>query len=236
MSDGPVIVIVDDEIQIRRFLRLSLEAHGYQVKESSTGEDGMTLIRSSHPDCVILDLSLPDLDGLDVLKQLREWFNNPVIVLSVRNSENDKVELLDAGANDYLTKPFSMGELLARIRAVLRTIIPGTDDGIFQNGSLEINFPTRGVTVSGKEIKLTPTEYSLLCLLAKHAGKVVMHSQIIREIWGSQVHPDESYLRVYMLQIRRKIEDDPANPKMIITEPGVGYRMLLREQDSLSAD
>lgn len=231
MSDGPVIVIVDDEIQIRRFLRLSLEAHGYQVKESSTGKDGMTLIRSSHPDCVILDLSLPDIDGLDVLKEIREWYNNPVIVLSVRNSESDKIGLLDAGANDYLTKPFSMGELLARIRAVLRSIVPGTDGGVFQNGPLEIDFTKREITVSGKEIKLTPTEYSFLCLLAKHAGKVVTHSQIISEIWGSQVHPDESYLRVYMLQIRRKIEADPANPEIVITEPGVGYRMLLNGQD-----
>jgi two-component system KDP operon response regulator KdpE len=229
MSEGPVIVIIDDEAQIRRFLRLSLEAHGYQVKESPNGNEGMALVHSAKPDCVILDLSLPDIDGLDVLRRIREWFSNPVIVLSVRNSENDKIELLDAGANDYLTKPFSMGEFLARIRAVLRGVVPGADDGIFRNGTLEVNFPKREILVSGKEIKLTPTEYSLLCLLAKHAGKVVTHGQIIREIWGSQVHPDESYLRVYMLQIRRKIEDDPSNPKIIVTEPGVGYRMLMAE-------
>jgi two-component system, OmpR family, KDP operon response regulator KdpE len=229
MKDGPIILVIDDEIQIRRFLRLSLEAHNYKVKEADTGEEGLSMVRSTHPDCIILDLSLPDMDGLEVLKKMREWSVVPVIVLSVRNSEQDKIDLLDAGANDYLTKPFGTGELLARIRAVLRTIVPDAEQGVFTSGTLQLDFIHRSVQLSGKEIKLTPTEYSLLCLLAKHAGKVVTYSQIIREIWGSQMQPDESYLRVYMLQLRRKIEDDPANPKLLMTEPGVGYRLLIVE-------
>jgi two-component system, OmpR family, KDP operon response regulator KdpE len=230
MSDGPIILIIDDEIQIRRFLRLSLEAHGYKVKEAVTGNEGLSMIRSAHPDCIILDLSLPDIDGLDVLKKIRETLAVPVIILSVRNTEQDKINLLDAGANDYLTKPFGTGELLARIRAVLRTVVPDSEQGVFRTGSLSVDFVRRIVMVSDAEIKLTPTEYSLLCLLSKYAGRVVTHSQIIREIWGSQMQPDDSYLRVYMLQIRRKIEDDPANPKLIITEPGVGYRMLIVDE------
>jgi two-component system, OmpR family, KDP operon response regulator KdpE len=231
MSDGPVILIIDDELQIRRFLRLSLEAHGYRVKEAVDGNEGLAMIRMSHPDCIILDLSLPDIDGLDVLKKLRETSAVPVIILSVRNTEQDKIDLLDAGANDYLTKPFGTGELLARIRAVLRTVVPDAEQGIFRTGALSVDFVRRIVTVADTEVKLTPTEYSLLCLLAKYAGRVVTYSQIIREIWGTQMQPDESYLRVYMLQIRRKIEENPANPKLIITEPGVGYRMLLLEEE-----
>lgn len=227
MGEGPVILIIDDEIQIRRFLRLSLEAHGYQVKEAVNGNEGLNLIMMSHPDCIILDLSLPDMDGLEVLMKLREWSNIPIIVLSVRNSENDKIELLDAGANDYLTKPFSIGELLARIRAVMRTVLPDSDQGVFHTSNLVVDFVHRVITLSGNELKLTPTEYSLLCLLARYAGKVVTYSQIIKEIWGPKYSPDPSYLRVYILQIRRKVEEDSANPKIIITEPGIGYRMLI---------
>lgn len=229
MGDGPVLLIIDDEIQIRKFLRLSLEAHGYKVKESPNGNEGLNMVRMSHPDCIILDLALPDIEGIDVLKAIREWTNTPVIVLSVRNSETDKIQLLDAGANDYLTKPFSMGELLARIRAVMRTVVPDSEQGVFNTGNLIIDFVHRIVTLSGNEIKMTPTEYSLLCLLARYAGKVITHTQIIKEIWGPKFQPDASYLRVYILQLRRKIEDDPANPKIIITEPGVGYRMLIIE-------
>jgi two-component system KDP operon response regulator KdpE len=230
MSEGPNILVIDDEIQIRRFLRLSLEAHGYNVKEAANGIDGMSMIRSVKPDCIILDLSLPDMDGLDVLKSIREWSTVPVIILSVRNAEKDKIDLLDAGANDYLTKPFGIGELLARIRAALRTIVPDAEMGVFRSGQLTIDFVHRAVKVSDAEIKMTPTEYSLLCLLARHAGKVVTYNQIISDIWGTHVSPDDSYLRVYILKLRRKIEREPINPKILITEPGVGYRMLVVEE------
>jgi two-component system KDP operon response regulator KdpE len=231
MSEGPVILIIDDEIQVRRFLRLSLEAHGYRVREAVTGDEGMNNARMFHPDCIILDLALPDMEGIDVLRKIREWSSTPVIVLSVRNSENDKIGLLDAGANDYLTKPFSIGELLARIRAMMRSVIPDSEQGVFRTGKLAIDFVHRLATLADNEIKLTPTEYSLLCLLARYAGKVITSTQIIREIWGPNFQPDSSYLRVYILQLRRKVEDDPANPKLIITEPGVGYRMLINDTE-----
>jgi two-component system KDP operon response regulator KdpE len=226
MSEGPVILVIDDESQIRRLLRLSLEAHGYQIKEATTAQEGLQMVAMARPDCIILDLGLPDMEGLDALKKLREWSQTPVIVLSVRNSEQDKIELLDAGANDYITKPFSMGELLARLRATLRHTIPDVSEGIFKTAGVSIDFARRLVTKNGIELKLTPTEYSLLRFLAQHAGKVLTHNQIIHELWGPQSQPDMSYLRVYVLQLRRKIEADPSNPRLIITEPGVGYRLL----------
>ena len=226
MSEGPVILIVDDEIQIRRLLRLSLDAHGYEVKEAATGQEGLQQIAVVRPDLIILDLGLPDMDGLEVLKKLREWCQTPVLVLSVRDSEQDKIELLDAGAHDYLTKPFGMGELLARIRAALRHNLSGSSEGIFKTADLEIDFTRRLAFKKGAELKLTPTEYSLLHFLARHAGKVLTHTQIIRELFGPESRPDMSYLRVYVLHLRRKIEDDPANPRLLITEPGVGYRLM----------
>lgn len=229
MGEGPVILIIDDEAPIRRMLRLSLGAHGYQINEATTGQEGLLQAASSHPDLVVLDLGLPDMDGLDALKKLREWSQVPVIVLSVRNSEQDKIDLLDAGANDYLTKPFGMGELLARMRAALRNSLPDATDGVFRSGDLIIDFSRRVVTKKGVELKLTPTEYSLLRFLAQHAGKVLTHNQILQELWGPRSQPDMSYLRVYVLQIRRKIEDDPAAPRLLITEPGVGYRLLIIE-------
>lgn len=226
MSDGPVILVIDDEAQIRRMLRLSLEAHGFTVKEATTAQEGLQQAALARPDLIILDLNLPDKSGLETLKDIRGWSRTPVIVLSVRNSEQDKIELLDSGADDYLTKPFGMGELLARIRAALRHITPDTADGIFTSGDLVIDFSRRIVTRKNEEIKLTPTEYSLLKLLACNAGKVLTHNQIIDELWGPASQPDTSYLRVYVLQLRKKIEDDPSNPGMLITEPGVGYRLL----------
>lgn len=226
MSEGPVILIVDDEVQIRRMLRLSLDAHGYRVREATTSQEGLDQAAMSKPDLIILDLGLPDRSGLETLKRLREWSSTPVIVLSVKNSEQDKIELLDFGADDYLTKPFSMGELLARIRAALRRSVPESTDGIFTGGSLVIDFTKRIVTNNNEEIKLTPTEYSLLKLFARNAGRVLTHNQIMDELWGQDIHADPSYLRVYVLQLRKKIEKDPANPKLLITEPGVGYRML----------
>ncbi len=229
MSDGPVILIIDDEPQIRRLLRLSLDAHGYLVREATTAGEGLQQIAMIRPDLVILDLGLPDMDGLTALRKLREWCQAPVIVLTVRNSEQDKIELLDAGANDYITKPFGMGEFLARMRAALRHSIPDSSEGVFSTGELAIDFSRRIVTRNGQELKLTPTEYSLLRFLARHAGKVVTHNQIIHELWGLNAQPDTSYLRVYVLQLRRKIEQDPANPRLLITEPGVGYRLLSDE-------
>jgi two-component system KDP operon response regulator KdpE len=228
MAEGPVITVIDDEVQIRRLLRLGLEAHGFDIAEATTGQEGLYLIAAKHPDLVILDLGLPDMDGLEVLKTLREWSRVPVIVLSVRNAEPDKIALLDAGANDYLVKPFGMGELLARVRAVMRnTMLYGTDSGKFESGGLSVDFSQRQVSVNGEEIKLTPTEFSLLRILCQNAGKVLVHSHLIRELWGPDVQPDPSYLRVYILQLRKKIESDPSNPKLIITEPGIGYRLII---------
>ena len=226
MNDGPIVLVIDDEAQIRRLLRLSLEAHGYQVRESTTAQEGLQQVAMVRPDLIILDLGLPDMDGLEALNRLREWSQTPVIVLSVRNSEQDKIALLDAGANDYITKPFGMGELIARMRAVLRIILPDNSEGLFRSGDLVVDFSRRQVTKNGRELKFTPTEYSLLRYLARHSGKVLTHNQIIHELWGPESQPDSSYLRVYILQIRRKIEDDPANPRLLITEPGVGYRLL----------
>jgi two-component system, OmpR family, KDP operon response regulator KdpE len=226
MSEGPVILVIDDEAQIRKLFRLSLDAHGYHVVEADTAKEGIRQATASKPDLILLDLGLPDMDGLELLKSFREWTKVPVIILSVRNSEQDKITLLDAGANDYITKPFSIGELLARIRAALRHSLPETVEGILAIGNLVIDFSRRIVTKNGEEVKLTPTEYSLLRFLARNADKVITQSQIIHELWSSQAYPDTSYLRVFVLQLRRKIEDDPSNPKIILTEPGVGYRLI----------
>lgn len=223
---GPIILVIDDELQIRRMLRLSLESHGYVIVEAVTAADGLASAAARHPDLIILDLGLPDKDGLVMLKELREWNNTPVIVLSVRNTDEDKINLLDAGANDYLTKPFSMGELLARMRATLRNITPDAAEGVFTTGGLSIDFARRTVTLDNNFVKLTPTEYALLRLLSRNSGKVLTHNQIIQELWGTEIEPDPSYLRVYILQLRRKIEKDPSTPRILITEPGVGYKLM----------
>jgi two-component system, OmpR family, KDP operon response regulator KdpE len=229
MNEGPAILIIDDEPQIRRLLRLTLDAHGYQVREATTAQEGLQQAAMMRPDLVILDLGLPDMDGLDALRALREWSQTPVIVLTVKNSEQDKINLLDAGANDYVTKPFGTGELLARIRAALRHSLPDSSEGVFSTGDISMDFARRVVTKGGQELKLTPTEYALLRFLARHAGKVITHTQIIHELWGPKAQPDTSYLRVYVLQLRRKIERDPASPHLLITEPGVGYRLMSDE-------
>lgn len=226
MNEGPVILVVDDELQIRRLLRLSLDAHGYRIKEADTAKDGLKQTALSMPDLILLDIGLPDMDGLAFIKNLRTWNQTPVIVISVRNTDQDKIDLLDAGANDYITKPFSMGELLARIRSALRHTIPENSEGVFVSGDLAIDFSKRSVLKNGNEIKLTPTEYSLLKLLVRNSGKVLTHGQIVKELWGPDASPDASYLRVYMLQLRKKIEAAPSNPKMLITEPGIGYRFV----------
>ncbi|MBN2353776.1 MAG: response regulator transcription factor [Spirochaetales bacterium] len=224
-AKGPLILVIDDELQIRRMLRLSLEAHGYAVIDAVRADEGLRLVADAHPDLVILDLELPDKNGLQTLTDLRAWSETPVIVLSIHEAEKDKIDLLDAGADDYITKPFGMGELLARIRGVLRRRTETPGEGVFRTGGIGIDFGRRLVFRGDEEIKLTPTEYSLLRHLARHAGKIVTRDQLLKELWGPDVEPDESYLRVYVLQLRRKLEKDPARPKIILTEPGVGYRL-----------
>ncbi len=227
MSEGPVILVIDDEVHIRRMLRLSLEAHDYRVKEATTSQEGLEQAALSRPDLIILDLGLPDQNGIDTLKSLREWNKSPVIVLSVKNSESDKIELLDSGADDYLTKPFSMGELLARIRAALRHIVPESSGCVTTSDGLIIDFVKRTITRNSEELKVTPTEYSIIKILATNAGKVVTHNQIMDELSGLNAHADPSYLRVFIMQLRKKIELEPSSPRIIITEPGVGYRMII---------
>jgi two-component system, OmpR family, KDP operon response regulator KdpE len=226
MTDGPHVLVVDDEKQIRRFLRISLEANGYRVFETETGEDAIHKAAQIRPDLVILDLGLPDIDGLEVLNRLREWTNTPVIILSVRDADREKVAALDAGADDYLTKPFSTDELMARMRAALRHARPELETAVFTSGELQVDLARRIVTVRGEPVKMTPTEYALLRLLIQHAGKVLTHRQILREVWGPEYVEETHYLRVYFAQLRQKIEIDPTLPEIILTEPGVGYRLV----------
>jgi two-component system KDP operon response regulator KdpE len=227
MDAGAHVLVVDDEAQIRRFLRISLEANGYHVNEAHTGQDAITKTAQLRPDLVILDIGLPDMDGLEVLRRLREWTKTPVIMLSVRDSDRDKVSALDAGADDYLTKPFSIDELMARIRVAQRHAQPDPEEQVFTSGPLQVDLTRRLVTVQGEPVKLTPTEYALLRLLIQHAGRVLTHRQILREVWGPEYINETHYLRVYFAQLRQKIEDDPALPQIILTEPGVGYRLAV---------
>ncbi|MFO1476571.1 MAG: response regulator [Verrucomicrobiota bacterium] len=223
---SPVALIIDDEPQIRRLLRVTLEGNGYRVCDAATGNDGVLQAAQSRPDVILLDLGLPDLDGLKVLKRIREWSRVPILILSVRDQEQDKVAALDGGANDYVTKPFNSAELLARLRAALRQVQPQGADAIFQSGHLEVDLAARIVRKSGTEVKLTPTEYSLLRLFVLHAGKVLTHRQILAEIWGPNAVKETQYLRVHIAHLRDKIEKDPARPQMIVTESGIGYRLL----------
>jgi two-component system KDP operon response regulator KdpE len=225
MIDNPRILVIDDEIQIRRFLRFSLEASGYRVFEAETGYEGLLNAAKIRPDLIILDLNLPDITGHAVLNSLREWTHTPVIILSVHNADKDKVMALDGGANDYLTKPFSTEELMARIRAAMRHTQPEPDAPILTFGAVQIDLTRRLVTKKGIQVKLTPTEYALLKLMAQHAGRVLTHQQILREVWGPEYVEETHYLRVYFAQLRQKIEDDHTLPTLIITEPGVGYRL-----------
>jgi two-component system, OmpR family, KDP operon response regulator KdpE len=223
------ILVIDDERQIRRFLRITLEAQGFSMSEASTSEEGLIQATMVRPDVIILDLGLPDEDGFLTLKKLREWSKTPIIVLTVRDREEEKIKVLEAGADDYLTKPFSAGELIARIHVALRHMIP-TAEAIFRSGDLQVDLSLRLVTCAGQRIKLTATEYDLLRLFIQHAGKVVTHHQIIREIWGTTGSDELQYLRVYISQLRRKIEKEPANPKLLITETSVGYRLQLLDE------
>lgn len=221
------ILVIDDEAQIRRFLKIGLESQGYAIYEAVSGEEGITQTVMKKPDIILLDLNLPDMSGADLLKKLREWYSAPVIVLTVRESEQDKIELLDYGADDYITKPFNMGELLARIRAVIRRTKQEPDEPVFQYQGISIDFSKRIVTINGEAVKFTPLEYELLKLFAKNPGKVLTQRQIMREIWGPGMESETSYLRVYVAAIRKKIESDPSRPKVLVTEPAVGYRFAV---------
>lgn len=225
----PVILVIDDEVQIRRLLRVSLEAAGYRIVEADTGQDGIVQAAMSRPNLIILDLGLPDLSGIEVLHQIRTWSTTPVLVLSVQDGEQDKIAALDGGADDYVTKPFTMGELLARLRVALRHAQPLPETHEFHNGSLHVDFVHRQVFFEARPVKLTATEYNLLLLFVKHAGKVLTHRQILKEIWGPHMIEQTQYLRVYLGQLRKKLEHDPAQPKLFQTESGVGYRMVLLE-------
>ncbi|MGA3180563.1 MAG: response regulator [Verrucomicrobiota bacterium] len=229
MSETPLhphsVLIIDDEVQIRRLLRVTLEANGYRVHEAAQGQEGLAEAAQWNPDVIILDLGLPDMNGLTVLSRLREWSRAPVLVLSVQEGDVDKVTALDNGADDYMTKPFSTAELLARLRVVQRRAQPIADNAVFRSGDLEVDLAGRVVRRKGQEIKMTPTEYSLLRLLVRNAGKVVTHRQILREVWGPAYGDQTHYLRVYVAHLREKLEADPGRPELLITEPGVGYRL-----------
>ncbi len=226
---GPSVVLIEDEPQIRRFLRAALTGHGYRLFEAGSGEDGLIEAATRQPDLVILDLGLPDLDGLGVLARLREWTSVPVIVLSARGQERDKIAALDGGADDYVSKPFSVGELLARMRAALRRrdqVGEGAAATTFVVGDLSVDLARRHVLVGDKEIHLTPIEYKLLTTLIRHAGKVLTHRQLLKEVWGPAHTEDSQNLRFYVAQLRRKLETVPARPRYLLTEPGVGYRLV----------
>ena len=220
----PVALIVDDEVQIRRLLRVVLEGENYQVHEAETGQQGLIEIAKRRPAIILLDLGLPDMEGLDVLKRLREWSEAPVLVLSVRDDEQSKVTALDTGAEDYVTKPFSTPELLARLRAAQRKTRPEEENSVFKRSDLVVDLGAHVVTRSGDELKLTATEFALLRLFVRHAGRVLTHRYILREIWGPKSEEHRQYLRVYVTHLRQKIEADPTKPRLIKTEPGIGYR------------
>lgn len=230
VSSKKTILVIDDEIQIRRLLRVTLEKSGYHVEEAETGEGGIGEAARCSPDAVLLDLGLPDMDGLKVLKRLREWSQVPVLVVSVRGHEDEKITALDNGANDYVTKPFSAGELLARLRASLRHAQPAATLTEFRSGRLFVDLATRTIKANDRRIRLTATEYALLHLFIQHAGKVLTHGQIVREIWQAEEAEKVGQLRVYMAYLREKLEANPGEPELLITEPGIGYRLVLPDE------
>jgi two-component system KDP operon response regulator KdpE len=226
---GPplVVLVIEDEAPIRKFLRAALEAQGFSIVESATGQDGIAQAATRAPDLLLLDLGLPDTDGFEVVRRVREWSRVPILVLSARGRENDKIRALDAGADDYVTKPFAMGELLARVRVALRHGSRGGEGepGELMFGDIAIDLGRRTVQRAGEEVRLTPIEYRLLAMLAQHAGRVLTHEQLLREVWGPGYTAQHHYLRVYMAQLRHKLETDASHPRWLVTEPGVGYRM-----------
>ena len=226
------ILVVDDEPQIRRFLRTSLAAHGYSVLEAASGEEALRMASTERPDLMVLDLGLPDADGIEVLKGLREWSHMPIFILSVRQTEVEKVKALEAGADDYVTKPFGTAEFVARVKSALRRRIPASlhEEPVFEVGGLQFDLVRRVVTVDGSEVHLSPKQYRLLQVLVQNAGKVVTHQQLLNDIWGSDHTEDVQYLRVFVRKIRNKIEADPARPRYLLTELGVGYRLRAPDQ------
>ncbi len=226
----PLILVVEDDSAVRNLITTTLETHQYRYQTAADGETAVLQAVSHNPDVILLDLGLPDMDGIDVIRKIRSWSKTPVIVISARSEDTDKIDALDAGADDYLTKPFSVEELLARLRVTFRRLRDAGADGVqsavFQNGELKIDFAAGCVFMKGQEMHLTPIEYKLLCLLARNAGKVLTHTYITREIWGSAWENDVASLRVFMATLRKKIEPDPARPRYIQTHVGVGYRML----------
>lgn len=229
-SERPVVLVIEDEPQIRKFLRASLDAQGFSVEQAESGEQGLVMAANRRPEAIVLDLGLPDLDGIEVIRRLREWSRVPIIVLSARAQEDDKIHALDAGADDYVVKPFAVGELLARLRVALRHAATADGTGApasIEAGELKIDLGARRISVSGKEVHLTPTEYRLLAELAKHAGKVLTQRYLLKEVWGPGYVERPHYLRIYMANLRRKLEADPAQPRRLLTETGVGYRFNL---------
>jgi two-component system KDP operon response regulator KdpE len=227
-TQAPLLLLVDDDAPIRRFLRAGLTTAGYRLVEAVNGSEALAHAATRSPDLVLLDLGLPDLDGIEVVRRLREWSEVPIVVLTARGQDDDKIHALDAGADDYVTKPFSMGELLARVRVALRHGArreAGDDSGPVRAGDLVVDLSRRVVTVAGEEVRLTPIEYRLLALLARHAGRVLTHEQILREVWGPGYASQRHYVRVYVAQLRAKLERDPSRPDWLVTEPGVGYRL-----------
>ena len=230
MTPRPLVLVVDDEAPIRRFLHATLTSQGYQVVEAATGSEALAQASGRTPELVLLALGLPDIDGLEVTKRLRDWTEAPILILSARGQESDKIATLDAGADDYVTKPFAAGELAARMRAALRRNARSDDaDTVYESGPLRIDRARRVVTIDGEEVRLTPSEWKLLVALSRHAGRPRTHAQLLREVWGPGAH-EPHYLRVYMAQLRHKLEKDPARPRHFVTEPGVGYR--LRDAES----
>ncbi len=224
MNKDVLILIVDDETPIRRLLTIALESNGYKIIEAATGKETLTMVTVHWPDLVILDLGLPDVDGMEVLKQLREWYLKPILILSVRSSEDDIIRALDDGANDYLTKPFRTGELLARIRTAIRQDHTKEGNSVIEIGDLSIDIANHVAKKNGKMLKLTSTEFSMLTLFVQNQGCVLTHRHILKEIWGQSYLEQSQYLRVYVAQLRKKIEDDPSQPTLLITESGIGYR------------
>ena len=232
MNEKATALVIDDEPQIRRLLRILLEQEQYRALESDSGRRGLSEIALRRPDVVLLDLGLPDMDGMAVLERLRQWSRVPVLILSVRDGPEDKVAALDAGADDFVTKPFESAELLARLRAIQRRVQAGAEESVFEAGHLVVDFNSHTVEVNGREVKLTATEYALLKLLALHAGKVVTHKQLLREVWGPNAEEQSQYLRVYMMHLRKKIEIPDAAERLLRTESGIGYRLVIPQQKS----
>jgi two-component system KDP operon response regulator KdpE len=229
MDHKPSVLVIDDERQIRRLLQVTLESNGYRVSTAATGEEGMVQVNMNRPDLVVLDLTLPDLDGTELLRRIREWATIPILILSARTSEQDIIKCLDSGADDYLVKPFRSGELLARVRAALRhrpSILP---TNTFRQGAVTVDLDARAVSKEGEPVKLTSTEYSLLALFVRNAGRVLTHRYILEQVWGPAFAEESQYTRVYVRQLRKKLEDDPARPKLILTESGIGYRLVMED-------